>query len=160
MLKEKLQDPTDVAPYRDVPRLLSRICIKCLHRDPQQRYLSVDELIRELENYIEGRSEWFQIAELEVTRKNDWEFQENVLIAEHIAITRTTEFSEWVNLMISKASFTGNTKVKAEVTIGESGHGIGFLMSLPEAAERKHYRGYQSTGRGSDRPARQRYHPA
>lgn len=136
--KEKLIDPAEVAPYRDVPRSLSKVVLKCLSPHPEQRYLTVDELIRDLENYIEGRSEWFQIAELNIKNKADWEFQENVLIAEHIAITRETEVSEWVSLMISKASFQENIKIEAKVKIGDIGHGIGFLLCIPEAAERAH----------------------
>ncbi|HEY4832300.1 MAG TPA: serine/threonine-protein kinase PknD, partial [Waddliaceae bacterium] len=138
MDKEVIEDPSIVAPYRDVPPSLSHMALKCLARDPAQRYLSVDALLRELENYIEGRSEWFQIAELDIKRKTDWEFQENVLIAEHIAITRGASTSDWVSLMISKTSFSENTKIEAEVTIGNNGQGVGFLLNIPEADERVH----------------------
>jgi eukaryotic-like serine/threonine-protein kinase len=89
--KEEWTDPVLVAPYRDVPRMLSRITEKCLQPDPRLRYQTVDELIYELENYLEGRSEWFHVADLDIKCKQDWEFQEHVLIAEHIAITRITE---------------------------------------------------------------------
>ena len=80
-----------------------------------------------LESYLEGRSEWFRAAELDINRKSDWEFQENILIAEHTAITRGTDVSDWVILMVSKASFSGNTKIEARVRIGDKGHGIGFF---------------------------------
>lgn len=138
MDKEKVLDPAEVAPYRDVPRSLSRVVMKCLAPHPEQRYQTVDELIHDLENYIEGRSEWFQIAELDVKNKADWEFQENVLIAEHIVLSHASDISDWVSLMISKASFQTNIKLESMVKIGERGHGIGFLLSLPEAAERTH----------------------
>lgn len=133
---EELIDPVVLAPYRDIPRMLSRISQKCLAVDPQDRYQSVDELIHDLENYIEGRSEWFPVAQLDIKEKQDWEFQENVLIAEHMAITHATEEALWVNLMISKSSFTGNTKLETEVCLQEKGHGIGFLLSVPESSER------------------------
>lgn len=138
MDREVLIDPTEAAPYRDVPRSLSRVVMKCLASNPEQRYVTVDALVHDIENYIEGRSEWFQIAELKIENKNDWEFQEHVLIAEHMALTRDTEASDWVNLMISKESFEDNIKLKAKVKIGEQGHGIGFLLSIPEVAERVH----------------------
>jgi serine/threonine-protein kinase len=150
MEEEVLIAPEEVAPYRDVPRSLSRVVLKCLAKDPEQRYESVDDLVRDIENYIEGRSEWFLIAELHVEDKNDWEFQENVLIAEHIAITRGTEISAWVSLMISKASFTQNTKVEAQVRIGAKGHGLGFLLSIPEASERLHLNDGYCLWLGSD----------
>lgn len=148
--KEKIEDPALAAPYRDVPNELSRITLKCLEKDPSLRYLSVDALIKDLENYIEGRSEWIQMAALEIGRKTDWEFQENVLIAEHIAITRTTDLSEWVSLMISQASFPDNTKIEASITIGKEGKGIGFLMSIPESAEREHLNDGYCLWLGSD----------
>lgn len=138
MDRETFADPSEVAPYRDVPRILSRIARKCLAINPDDRYQTVDALIRELENYIEGRSEWFQIADLHIKSKGDWEFQEHVLLTEHIAITRGPEVSEWVNLMVSKGSFTGNTKLEAKIKIGPQGHGIGFLLNIPEAVERAH----------------------
>lgn len=138
MAQEKLYDPLEVAPYRDVPRILSRISLKCLAVALDQRYSTVDDVIHDLETYLEGRSEWFQITELQISNKNDWEFQENVLIAEYTAITRGTEISDWVSLMISKDSFAENTKIEAHVKLGKKCHGIGFLLSIPEIAERAH----------------------
>lgn len=138
MHHENLYDPSELAPYRDVPKNLSRIVLRCLSTDLAQRYQTVNELLHDVESYIEGRAEWFQIAHLDIFNKNDWEFQENVLIAEHIAITRGTEISDWVNLMISKSSFSDNIKIEAKVKLGEKGHGIGFLLNIPEASQRTH----------------------
>lgn len=136
--KEVLYDPSQVAPYRDVPPLLSQVALKCLSHNVDERYQSVDELILHIENYIEGRSDWFQIAELKIDRKNDWEFQENILMAEHMAITRGTAISNWIILMISKQSFPENIKIESKIKIGKKGAGIGFLLSVPEKAERTH----------------------
>ncbi|MGK5594892.1 MAG: serine/threonine-protein kinase PknD [Parachlamydiaceae bacterium] len=138
MHKETLQDPVEVAPYRDVPKILATIATRCLATNPLQRYSYVDELIRDLENYIEGRTEWFQIAKLDIHNKHDWEFQENILIAEHTAITRNTEISEWVSLMISKASFADNIRIEASICFGTHCVGLGFLLNVPEFSERKH----------------------
>lgn len=138
MSEEKLYDPAEVAPYRDVPRILSRMALKCLSTNLEQRYKTVDEIIHDLETYLEGRSEWFQIGEIQVSNKKDWEFQENVLIAEHTAITRDTDVSDWVSLMISKESFTENLKIECEIKLGEKSQGIGFLLSIPEITERIH----------------------
>jgi serine/threonine-protein kinase len=71
-----------------------------------------------------------------VHNKEDWEFQENVMIAEHSAITRATESFGWFSLMISKESFTENIMIQAKVKMGEAGNGIGFLFNIPEAAKR------------------------
>lgn len=147
---EVLQNPAKIAPYRDVPPVLSRIALKCLAPVVKERYKTVDELIHDIESYIEGRSEWFKIAELNINTKSDWEFQENVLIAEHMAITRATEVSDWVSLMISKASFAENTKVEAKVRIVNNGEGLGFLLSVPEAAQRVHLNNGYCLWLGSD----------
>ena len=136
MNQEEWIDPVLIAPYRDVPRILSRMAEKCLQSDPKLRYQTVDELIYGIENYLEGRSEWFHVADLDIKRKEDWEFQEHVLIAEHIAITRIIEEAEWVNLMISQQSFTGNTRVDASICLGNEAHGLGILISIPEASDR------------------------
>lgn len=135
---EVLHDPATVAPYRDVPRILAQIALKCLAFEPAMRYGSVDELLYDLEGYIEGRSEWFLAAELEIANKQDWEFQENILIAEHVAITQSPDVADWVSLMISKHSFDQNIKIEADICIGTKGLGIGFLFSVPEVGERLH----------------------
>lgn len=133
---EKLLDPEEVAPYRDVPPRLSRIVRKCLDPDPQNRYQTMEELIHDLNGHMEGRSEWFESAKLHITKKSDWEFQENVLISKHIAITRSTESAEWVSIMVSRPTFAENTRLHTQIYLGESSAGIGFLLSVPEAAER------------------------
>lgn len=137
MKHERLLDPIEVAPYRDIPPHLADITKKCLHIDKNQRYQSVDSLISDLESYVEGKPEWMPAASLNIAQKEDWEFQENVLLAKHIAITRGTEVMEWVNLMISKASFSGNTQVKTRIKLNKASHGVGFLLGIPESAERK-----------------------
>jgi serine/threonine-protein kinase len=150
MSEEKLHDPTDVAPYRDIPRILSQIALKCISTSLDQRYKKVEDLVRDLETFLEGRSEWIQITTLDLVNKSDWEFQENVLIAEHTAITRETEISDWVGLMISKASFTENTRIETTIKLGENCQGIGFLLSVPETDEREHLNDGYCLWLGSD----------
>ena len=134
---EEFIDPIEAAPYRDIPRKLADIAKKCLQPQKNFRYQHVSELIGDIETYIEGRPEWILTAELKIENKEDWEFQENVLLAKHIAITRSTEVMEWVSLMISRGSFSGNTKLETTLRLGESGGGIGFLLNIPESDERK-----------------------
>lgn len=137
MEREEWIDPVVAAPYRDVPKILAEATAKCLTRSHHERYRSVDDLIYDLESYLEGRSEWFHVADLTSKNKEDWEFQENVLIADHLAITRGADEAEWVNLMISRRSFSGNTRVETSVRLSKEGRGIGILLSVPEASERK-----------------------
>ncbi|MCE5293532.1 MAG: serine/threonine-protein kinase PknD [Chlamydiales bacterium] len=136
--KEQLVSPEIMAPYRDVPEMLSETVKRCLAADDTERYASVDELIESLENYLEGKSEWVQVKELDIDRKDDWQFQENVLLTEHLALTRATETSEWVSLMISKDGFSGNMKLEARLRFGVKGQGIGILFSVPESMDIRH----------------------
>lgn len=135
--KEHLTLPEVMAPYRDVPQVLSEAVKRCLAVDEDARYDSVDELIQSLENYLEGKSEWVVVRKLDIDQKDDWQFQENILLTEHLAITRFTESSEWVSLMLSKDAFQGNMKLEAKVRIGMTGHGIGLLFCVPEAQEHR-----------------------
>ncbi len=132
--KEKLTPPELMAPYRDVPKILSNITQKCLDPDPAKRFQSVQALIDELSSFIEGRSEWFRTAQLDINSKEDWRFQEHVLIAEHAAVTRHTEELGWVNLMLSKQLFIGHTKIEVDVKFGEESEGVGFLLGVPQEA--------------------------
>ncbi len=138
MHKEVLLDPAEVAPYREVPPALSQICHKMLAPNPEQRYRAVADMIRDLEIFLEGRSEWFPLGSLDIQKKGDWEFQENVLIAEHVEITRNTVLSDWFSLMISRPSFPQNLQLQARVTLGPQSAGLGLLMNVPEAPERRH----------------------
>ena len=103
MQREKLTDPLEMAPYRDIPAHLADIAKKCLRFAPEDRFQSVDEIIAELKNFLEGKPEWVPAAFLNMSEKTDWEFQENVLLAKHTAITRSPDVMEWVNLMVSNA---------------------------------------------------------
>lgn len=134
---EELIDPIEAAPYRDIPPQLSDIVKKCLNANKDRRHQSVGEILSELQNYIQGTPEWMPAATLQVNKKSDWEFQENILLAKHIAITRTSDVMEWVSLMISKKSFSGNLKIKTRVNLQETTNGIGILFNLPEASARK-----------------------
>jgi len=129
---EELPDPIEMAPYRDIPHQLSEVCHRCLARSEGERYKNVEELIDEIKSFIEGRSKWILAAELKLKRKEDWQFQENILLAKNIAITQRLDVTEWAELMISKSGFANNMRLEAEVRLGDQGQGLGFLLSVPE----------------------------
>lgn len=135
--KEKLPDLLEVAPEREIPPELIQITQKCLAFDKNARYQTIPDLIKDLENYIEGMPEWALASELQINRKEDWEFQENVALARHMALTRQTDLLEWVNLMISRRAFPGNMKIELDVVLGQSGKGLGCLLAVPESGLRK-----------------------
>lgn len=134
---EELIDPVEMAPYRDVPHQLAAVCKKCLARNSAERYKTVEDLIADVKNYIEGKPEWIYLGELDLTKEDDWQFQENILLAKNIAITRSLDVTEWAALAISRRSFPENIRMDAEVKMGMDGKGIGFLLSIPEADVRE-----------------------
>ncbi|HCJ84118.1 MAG TPA: serine/threonine protein kinase [Parachlamydiales bacterium] len=137
MQQEVLIDPSEAAPYRDIPRHLAMIAIRCLCFSPHQRFQSVEALLEPLKHYVEGRFEWIEHGLLHHDQKEDWEFQENILLAKNIAITNEIDEMEWVYLMVSREAFSGNTQLKTFLRLKEGGKGIGLLLCIPEAKERK-----------------------
>lgn len=134
--RQEWVDPLIAAPHREIPRLLCRIVDRCLCFDPLERYRSVDELVQELAIYTEGRSDWTIAAKLDIYKKKDWEFQENIFISEQTAIAQISQSADWFSLMISKHSFPGNIRIETIIRLGENCRGVGFLISVPEAEER------------------------
>lgn len=134
---EMFTPPEELAPYRDIPKQLSHIVHKCLAKDPKERYQTLQEMIFDLENYIEGKPEWIFTAELNILQKQDWEFQENILLSKHLAITRVIDDLEWVGLMISNKPFSGNLKLELELTLPADSEGVGILMCVPPPSERQ-----------------------
>ncbi len=130
-------EPEEVAPYREVPQPLTRIMHLCLAQKLEQRYKSVSMLVEDVKGYLEGRAQWFERSRLNPMIKKGWQFQENVLISKHLALTQVTENTDWVMVMISKEAFAQKTRLETRVYINKGGSGIGFLLGVPEVAERE-----------------------
>lgn len=134
---ERLVEPIEAAPYRDIPQELSSACAKCLAFSPKDRFASVEELIAEIKSYIEGQARWIPVAALNPKRPDDWQFQENVLSSKHIAIARDLDETQWSALMISRKSFASNIKIETKVRMQLGCKGLGILFSVPGPKERK-----------------------
>ena len=136
---ESIVEPAERAPYRDIPPQLSHIAKKCLAKRPEKRYARVEEILVDLNNYIEGHAEWIPYSSLQIDCKSDWKFQENILLAKHVALTQKSDIMEWVNLMIAEESFPGKIKIETHVRIKEEGRGLGFLLNLKPLEEGKDF---------------------
>jgi len=126
---EKILEPIEKAPKRDIPKSLNDICMKCLAK-ASLRYQNMQDLINDLKNYIEGKPEWTLSANLDLKNPSDWQFQENILLAENTAISKKVDFAHWVTLMVSKLSFASNIKIEADISLGKFSKGVGFFLNI------------------------------
>jgi len=134
---ERAEDPQEMTPYREITPQLSRIAMKCLENNPNKRYKNVQEIIKDVQRYIQGNPEWILLSNFHINRESDWQFQENILLAKHMAISRYAGVMEWVMLMLSKESYSGNIQLKTKVKLKKSCLGLGFLMCIPEVTKHK-----------------------
>ena len=110
--KEILVDPAKVAPFRQISPIIAQIAFKCLAPSKQDRYQTVDELIRDLENYLKIHSDWFLLPKIDVNNAHDWNIVEGMLI--------------------HKRPFSSIIHMEAKIKIDEKGTGIGFLTGLSD----------------------------
>lgn len=134
--REVLKNPIEVAPYRDIPHPLVNITQKCLAADPKERYLSMQELLEDLKNFVRGSSEWVEKAPLDFYNKDHWVFHENLLISRHQAISRRVDAFEWICMMISKPIYNIHTRLDLQVTLKEGCLGIGFIINADKVVDR------------------------
>ncbi|NGX63556.1 MAG: Serine/threonine-protein kinase PknD [Candidatus Anoxychlamydiales bacterium] len=126
---EKILDPIEKTPKRDIPKKLNDICMKCLAEE-DLRYKNVEDIIVDLKEYIEGKPEWVLTADLDLNKNEDWQFKENILLAENTAISPITDFAQWITLMVSKLSFATNVKIEADIILNKWSNGIGFFLNI------------------------------
>ncbi len=130
MKMERYINPLEKAPHRDIPHKLAEIATKCLLFDEKKRFQSVKKIIRGVKDYIEGRPEWIFTSNLDVNRKSDWIFEENIFLAKHVAISKHTDIAEWVTLMVSNDEFPGNIKLEADLSFSKHSEGLAFLLNI------------------------------
>ncbi len=130
-------NPQAVAPFREITQQLTRITLKSLQPDPKQRYDSVKEIITEMQRYIQGHPDWIPMQQLDINRIIDWEFQESVMLTKQMAIFRYAGLMEWVLIMLSKESYSGNIQAQALVRPLENNGGIGIMLCIPDDSRRE-----------------------
>lgn len=134
--EEQFVSPEVRAPYRDVPKALSELTRRCLEVDPEKRVQRCDEIVHHLENYLEGKSEWYFVNSLRVDQSKDWQIQENILFSNSTSPLKHHEVSDWYRLMICSQAFADNVRVTLTVTLLQGSQGIGLLVAVPGEKER------------------------
>ena len=90
-----------------------------------------------IENFLEGKSEWFFVQSLHLDKKKDWEVQENILFSDYTSLLNRHEGSDWHRLMISSQAFPDNVRVQLKLTLQKGSQGIGILLAVPNERERE-----------------------
>lgn len=126
--EEKILDPIDVAPMREIPPLLAKIAMRCLSFKKEHRYQNLKEMISDLEQYFEGKADWVFAARLDPKNPSDWELQETVVLK---------QTKDWAIYMLSSTLFPGNVKLEAHITLEKGSEGVGFLLGVAHRMEQK-----------------------
>lgn len=125
---EKVNDPIDVAPMREIPPLLAKIAMKSLSFKKEERYQSLRDMIADLEHYFEGKADWVFSARLDPKNGADWEFQETVVLK---------QTHDWAIYMLSSSLFAGNVRLSSHITFQKGSEGIGFLLGVAHKFDQK-----------------------
>lgn len=129
---ERMSEPEEAAPYRDVPPALSAVVKKCLAPNPKERFSSVNSLIEALDSHFAGNSSWFLSKTLRLHNKKDWQFHEHLMLTRHIAITGSADASEWFGVMYARTTFAEKMRLEATVTLKRESQGVGFILGAPD----------------------------
>jgi serine/threonine-protein kinase len=126
--EEKVYDPQDVAPMREIPPLLAKIALKCLSFKKEDRYPNLKSLIKDLELYFEGKADWVFAARLDPKKDTDWELQDTIVLKQS---------KDWAIYMLSSSLFPGNIQLETQVTFQEKSEGIGFLLGVAHRVDQR-----------------------
>lgn len=131
--------PEERIPYLHIPETLNTLCMRCLEKEPSVRIKTVQEMIDEVKEFLDGKPRWLKTETLDPLSSCDWEFQENILLTKHLALTGSPEVTRWASLMISKPQFLGNFRLDAHFKLEAGSEGISFLIGVPSQEEREHF---------------------
>lgn len=135
--REVWQEPTEVAPHREIPEILVLAAKKALAANPKDRYDTVEEFIYDLQSYLEGHPTWLPIATIDL--KDDWIWQEKqpVFVKRSFAEALHKEHDLHYQGQIAKLSFQGNIRIDTTVTLQDNSSGVGILLCVPDQKECK-----------------------
>ena len=119
---EVLLDPAKVAPNRGISPILSMIVLKCLASHPNERYQSVDELLGELQNYLQQHDAWLQAPALDL-----------ITADAHPLESKLRQLSSsHHSLSVSKQGYADLLKITFQLQLGENSTGIAILLGIPQ----------------------------
>lgn len=129
--------PEEMAPFRDIPPLLSKIVAKCIANDVTKRYSSITALLKDLSLHIGGSPEWFLKEKLSLLNKDHWLFQENILLSNHVPLMETLDITEWFCIMVTKTVFSEDIALEVTLRFSSMMKGFGFLLTPPKEQQQE-----------------------
>lgn len=127
-------DPRMAAPHRDIPEMLVRIIQRALQPSPERRYENAQQLVADLQTFLEGRSSWYLLTQFDVCNVGHWDVQEHVFVDRwpvEISLVQPC----WVYWMISKPTHSGNFRIDFTFSMGRDAEGVGLLFNIPDVHE-------------------------
>ncbi len=129
-------DPRQAVPHRDIPETLVRIIQHALHPDPKARYQSSQQLVGDLQTFLEGRSSWYLLTQFDPAERSQWSIQENMFVDRWPVEISSMSRASWVLWMVSKPTTSGNFRIETTFVMRGGSQGFGLLFNLPDAQER------------------------
>lgn len=118
--KDVLANPSDVATTRDIPPLFSQIVLRCLETALDKRYQTFEALIQDLTSYLELRSNWVKMAELDPHSQKQWDSCKTYKMGK-----------KNLRYLLSKQPFTKNLRLEIDVLPHSQCKGIAFFLNAP-----------------------------
>ncbi|MEC8306949.1 MAG: protein kinase, partial [Chlamydiota bacterium] len=125
---EKWIPPDEKAPWRDIPPLLSDIVNRCLQPDPRNRFLTVNELIQEVQRYLNGDPVWDEKEPLDLHCEEQWHYRKRILLPDFIETS--SQKRAWGYFALSKEHYSGNMKITTSLSHEQLEQGMGFYLGL------------------------------
>lgn len=127
-------DPRVAAPHRDIPEMLVRIIQRALQPRPERRYENAQQLVADLQIFLEGRSSWYLLTQFDVECAQHWDVQEHVYV-DRWPVEISLVQPSWVYWMVSKPTHSGNFRIDFTFSMGADAEGVGLLFNMPDLHE-------------------------
>jgi serine/threonine protein kinase/tetratricopeptide (TPR) repeat protein len=128
-------DPMRANPQRRVPPELADSILRCLRRDPAERYPSLAELLLDVENWLEGIAPWKLVKDVDFTLMPDGEPEGWTCVKGRWRVLGGALAGEEMtdNILQLDAQATGDVRVELDAMVAEGRDGeITLLLCLPE----------------------------
>jgi tetratricopeptide (TPR) repeat protein len=125
-----------------VPPELAHIALRCLRRDKSERYASVDDLTRDIADWLEGLAPWRRVVDMDFTKMPDGPVPGCTVIRGdwHVEGGRLRTSDDPEHMMVLDDFIPGDVRVEMEAMVAEGEQGEISALLMPAAASTMGYR--------------------